>query len=225
MAEPLPPRNVSVYDQAVALLQQQSILPRLIILQSQILLQAESKGHRSPVPDVEDLCAALRFKGVPIAAVGEPDSVSMSELNTAGLRNVQLEQVSRSRADYGITEPKLHEFAALHEWAHPMCRPGCNKTSPQHWLQSSRAWVWHQQKHCSSQVAQHRPRLQPKQVWWSRRLCRASHCKRFTKHYRLSSVKVWRAGVSNRNQGSTCQPPDEHTYSIVQCCCLSTPLQ
>lgn len=92
MAEPLPPIQKSLYDQAVALLQEQTVLPRLLIADIESLVQTDAAGHKSPIPDVEDMSAALRFKNVPVAAVGQPGSITVQQLNTAGLRSIQLQE-------------------------------------------------------------------------------------------------------------------------------------
>ena len=96
MAESLPQTRESLYDQAVALLQKQTILPSLLIADIQSLVQTDAAGHRSPIPDVEDMCAALRFKNVPVAAIGQPGSITVQQLNTAGLRSIQLQEVRQS---------------------------------------------------------------------------------------------------------------------------------
>ena len=101
MGEPLHRGRGSLYDQAVALLQEQTILPRLLIADIQSLVQTDAAGHMSPIPDVEDMCAALRFKNMPVAAVGQPGSITVQQLNTAGLRSIQLQE-ARQRVDYSL---------------------------------------------------------------------------------------------------------------------------
>ena len=95
MAESLPRSRDSLYDQAVALLQEQTILPSLLIADIQNLVQTDAAGHKSPMPDVEDMCAALRFNNVTVAAVGQP-SITVQQLNTAGLCSIQLQEARQS---------------------------------------------------------------------------------------------------------------------------------